>query len=95
VTTKPTTNGPGGELTVQLNQSHGSFELVLSPLILALLGLWLDRTLGTGPWLTIAAAVLGLVGASVKIYFEYRSKMAAHAASAPWASATDVTRVDA
>lgn len=80
VTTKPNHHGPGAEMTLQLNQSHGAYELVLSPVILALLGFWADRSLGTGPWLMVSAALIGFVGAVVKIYYSYRSKMAAHAA---------------
>jgi F0F1-type ATP synthase assembly protein I len=68
----------------QLHSSHGSFELVLSPVILALLGLWLDRSvLDTTPVLTIVCAVLGFVGAAVKLYYGYRAKMAEHAAAVP------------
>jgi F0F1-type ATP synthase assembly protein I len=69
-----------------LNESHGSFELVLSPVLLALLGYLLDRQLGTGPWLTVVAAILGLVGATIKLVVQYKLKMAEHEADAPWKS---------
>ena len=69
-----------------LNQSHGSFELVLSPVILAFLGFLLDRQLGTGPWIMVVAAVVGLFGATTKVILEYKAKMAEHESNAPWSS---------
>ncbi len=65
----------------QLNSSHGSFELVLSPIILALVGLWLDRSvLDSTPWCTVTFAVVGFAGAVVKLYYGYRLKMSELAA---------------
>ncbi len=64
------------DATRQLHRSHGSFELVMSPLLLALVGLWFDRTLGSTPWLTIGAALLGLYGAGANIYYQYNATMA-------------------
>jgi F0F1-type ATP synthase assembly protein I len=61
------------------HRSHGGFELALSPVILALLGLWLDRTVGTTPVFCVLFAVIGFVGVAVKIFFVYRHGMAAHA----------------
>jgi F0F1-type ATP synthase assembly protein I len=72
------------EHTRQLNRSHGSFELALAPVILGLLGLWLDRTLGTVPVFLVTFTVLGFVGAGVKIYFTYRYEMAQHEADVAW-----------
>lgn len=69
-------------VTQSLNQSHGSFELVVSPLVLGLLGWWIDGRAGTGPWLAIALATLGVVGAAIKVFYEYRERMAAVAADA-------------
>jgi len=69
----------------QLNKGNGSFELVLSPLILAMIGFWLDRSvLHTTPWMTVTFALLGLVGATIKLYYTYRFKMAELDAAAPW-----------
>lgn len=62
-------------VTKQLNSSHGSFELVVSPVILALIGYLIDSALGITPVLTIIAAVLGVAGASVKAYYTYRLNM--------------------
>jgi len=72
------------ELNRQLNQGHGSFELVLSPLIFALLGYLLDsRVLHTTPVITVVFAVVGVVGATIKLYYQYRTKMAELAAARP------------
>jgi F0F1-type ATP synthase assembly protein I len=73
------------ELTQQMHNSTGSYELVLSPLLLALFGYCLDRWLGTFPVITIVFALLGLIGACIKIYFGYISEMDEHEKDAPWA----------
>ena len=61
-----------------------SYEFVVSPVVLALLGLWLDRTIGTTPVFCVIGAVLGLVGATISIYYGYRNRMAELAEKAPW-----------
>ena len=68
-----------------MHKSTGSYELVFSPLLLALIGYGLDRWLGTLPVLTIIFAVVGLVGACIKIYFGYMAEMDEHDKDAPWA----------
>jgi F0F1-type ATP synthase assembly protein I len=73
------------EITDDMNRSVGGYELVFSPLILALIGFGLDKVFGTLPLFTVAFAVLGLVGVVVKIYFQYRTEMERHEASGPWA----------
>lgn len=73
------------ELTQQMGRTTGGYELVFSPLLLALIGYGLDRLLGTVPILTITFGVLGLVGAVTKMYFSYRSEMERHEANGPWA----------
>lgn len=75
----------GRELTKSMHRSSGSYELVLSPLILALIGFLFDRALGTTPVITVIAAVLGLSGACIKLYYGYKNDMADHEAEAPWA----------
>ena len=72
------------ETTRQLNRSHGSFELALAPVILGLLGLWLDRTLGTVPVFLLLFTVLGFAGAGAKIYFTYRYQMEQHQEQVSW-----------
>ena len=74
------------EFNAGMNQSHGSFELVLSPLILALLGYLLDtRVTHTTPVFTVLFAVVGVIGATIKLYYTYRAKMAELDAASPWA----------
>jgi len=68
-----------------MHRTTGGYELVLSPLLLALIGYGLDRWLGTVPVITIAFAVLGLTGAVIKLYYGYRGEMEAHEANGPWA----------
>jgi F0F1-type ATP synthase assembly protein I len=72
------------ELSEQVHRTTGGFELVFSPLLLALLGYGLDRLLGTLPVFTIIFAVVGLAGAVVKLYFTYRLDMEQHESSGPW-----------
>lgn len=73
------------DITKQMHRTTGGYELVFSPLLLALIGYGLDRLLGTLPLLTIVFAVLGLAGAVTKLYFTYRSEMEQHEAAGPWA----------
>lgn len=75
----------GREITEQLNRSTGGYELVFSPLILALIGFGLDKLFGTLPVFTAVLAVLGLVGVVTKIYIQYRAEMEQHEATGPWA----------
>ncbi|MCU0267377.1 MAG: AtpZ/AtpI family protein [Acidimicrobiales bacterium] len=74
-----------GELTKDFRRSSGSFELVMSPLLFALIGFGLDRWLGTVPVLTILFAVVGFAGAAVKLYYAYKFEMDRHEAEATWA----------
>lgn len=62
-------------MSEQLQQSSGSYELVLSAVVLGLLGLLLDRWLGTTPMFTIVLTILGFVGAGVSIYYRYRHQI--------------------
>jgi len=72
------------ELTQQMGRTTGGYELVFSPLLLALVGFGIDKLLGTLPLFTIVFAVLGLVGAVTKIVYTYNSEMEQHEASGPW-----------
>jgi MFS family permease len=76
------------ELTRSLHRSHGSYELALAPVLMALIGLWLDKTFDTLPIFTIVLAVV--VGGTplgapligwVAVTFGPRWSMAAGAAS--------------
>ncbi len=78
-----------GQLADGAHRSSASFELAFAPVILALLGLWLDRTLDTTPLFVVSFAVLGVLGVGVKIYYQYRHQMEALRADAPWAAEPD------
>jgi F0F1-type ATP synthase assembly protein I len=82
--TSPQQRSASEEATRSLNRSHGSFELALAPVIMALLGLWLDRTIGTVPVFTLVFALVGVLGSSIKVYYGYKTSMAQLDAAAPW-----------
>ena len=64
-------------LTVQqgVNSSTGSYELVCSAVLLGLIGFALDSWIGTRPLFTVIGACLGLLGATISIYFKYQHNM--------------------
>ena len=70
------------ELNEQLGRSHGSFELVVSPVILGAGGWWIDTKVGSAPWFMIGAVVFGVAGAVTKLYLDYRMRMGQLAESA-------------
>ena len=72
------------ELTRSLHRSHGSFELALAPVLMALIGLWLDKTFNTLPVFTIVLAVVGVLGSTIKVIYVYKAQMAEETADAPW-----------
>lgn len=79
------------ELTAQreLYQGFGdtftrSIEMVLTPLLFAVGGWALDRSLGTSPVLLIALALFGLAGTGVRAYYGYVRRMNEHEENAPW-----------
>lgn len=71
-------NGFGDTLT-------RAVEFVAIPGVFALLGRLLDDRFGTGPLLTVALAVFGLVGTFVRAYLAYETAMREHEAERPWA----------
>ena len=64
------------------HQSAGGYELAFSGVIFALIGLMLDRWLGTVPFLTVLLTVVGFGGAVVNIYYRYKREMEFHDAEA-------------
>lgn len=72
------------ELTRSLRRTTGSFELALAPVLMALIGIWLDRTLGTLPLFTVGLAVMGIAGAAVSIYYSYDRQMRRLQEDGPW-----------
>jgi len=63
-------------------RSHGGFDLVLAPVLLGLVGLWLDTQLGCRPLLTLVLLTLGAVGATLKVYYDWRRGIDAATAAA-------------
>jgi len=68
-----------------MHHSAGSYELVFSPVVLSLLGLWLDRTIGTTALFAVVFALLGFIGSAILIYYRYSAEMAEHEKGRPWA----------
>lgn len=60
-----------------------AFELVVTPLLFALLGWLVDRALGTGPFIAIALGAFGLAGVAVRSYYQYAARMDALEAALP------------
>ena len=65
------------------NAMSRAVELVLTPLLFALLGLLVDRWLGTGHILTVVLGAVALTGLSIRMYYGYRETMRAHEARLP------------
>jgi F0F1-type ATP synthase assembly protein I len=68
---------PTAALTDAAHRSSASFELVLGPVLMALIGLLVDSWAGTRPWFTVVFAVWGMAGAGVLVYYRYRQQMEA------------------
>ena len=64
--------------TQDYHQSGGGYELAFSGVIFSLIGLWIDRRLGTVPWFTVTLAALGFFGAVANIYYRYKRDMDRH-----------------
>ena len=73
-----------GEFSKGLRRSSGSYELVFSSAILALIGFGLDRWLGTLPLFVTIFAVVGFSGACVKLYYGYKVEIEKQEQGAPW-----------
>lgn len=73
-----------GEFSKGLRRSSGSYELVFSSVLLALIGFGLDRWLGTLPLFVIIFAVLGFSGACVRLYYGYKYEIERQEQGAPW-----------
>ncbi len=54
-----------------LGQSTGGYDLVLTGVVFALFGLWLDKRFGFTPVLTIVMTVVGFTGAVLNVYYRY------------------------
>lgn len=65
------------QLTEQMHNSSGSFELVLSAVILGLGGYVVDGWVGTRPLFMVLFTILGFVGAAASVYYRYKYEIAA------------------
>ncbi len=63
--------------------SHG-VALVAAPVAFALLGVWIDRLVGTGWVLTAALAALGVAGSVASLYYRYEARIARLDEGKPW-----------
>jgi hypothetical protein len=63
--------------------AHGA-AMVLFPLVLGLLGHWLDGLAGTGWVITAVLVTFGVVGAFASAYYRYEARMAQHDEGKPW-----------
>ena len=73
---RPSESSNSSPFSEQLRHSSGSFEMVLSVVIFGGLGWYLDRRLGTRPWLAIGLSVLAAFGAIASVYYRYRHQLA-------------------
>jgi F0F1-type ATP synthase assembly protein I len=61
-----------------------ALEMAVIPVILALLGLAVDRRLGTVPLFTIVLLVAGTAGGFARAYYAYRFQCALDEEKRPW-----------
>jgi F0F1-type ATP synthase assembly protein I len=55
--------------------STHAIELVLTPLVLAVAGIFVDRWLGTAPVFTVALCAFGVVGSFATTWYRYEARM--------------------
>lgn len=63
------------QLSQQMQNSSGSFELVLSAVLLGLCGYFVDGWVGTRPIFMVLFTVLGFVGAAISVYYRYKHEI--------------------
>lgn len=61
---------------LQLQQSSGSYELVLGSVVFGLIGLLIDRRIGTTPLFLLTFTVAGMAGAAISLYYRYKHRIA-------------------
>lgn len=59
-------------------------EMVLTPALFLLGGLWLDSRFGTKPVFAVSLAVLAFGGVIAKVYYVYRAAIAREEEGKPW-----------
>ncbi len=58
-------------------RGHGGWEMALTPVLFGLIGWVIDGWLGSGPFLTILAALVGLGGSVANQCYRYNDRMTA------------------
>lgn len=58
-------------------RGHGGWEMALTPVLFGFLGWMVDGWLGSGPLLTVLAALVGLGGSVANQYYRYNDRMTA------------------
>lgn len=62
-----------------------AMAMVALPVVLGLLGWWIDGLLGTGPAFLIALASFGVVSSFASAWYRYERRIAEHDEGKPWA----------
>ena len=63
-------------------------EMAVTPVILTLIGLWVDGRAGTTPWIAVSCALFGMIGGFVKAYYVYVHKSEEEEAKRKWLQRT-------
>ncbi len=73
-----TSEAPGSSQRVDFHmvESSGSYELVLGSVIFGLIGLFIDRRIGTTPLFMLVFTIAGMAGAAISIYYRYTHRIA-------------------
>jgi hypothetical protein len=66
------------------NANNGAFELVLTPMILAAIGVWLSHVVGGGLLLPFALGFIGLGGVVYRLITDYKVRMKQAEEGKPW-----------
>ncbi len=69
-------------MTRDMAQGVSGYELVLSGVVFALAGVWIDKKLETTPLFILVLSVLGFGGSALNIYYRYNREMREHEAEA-------------
>ncbi|HEX9681859.1 MAG TPA: AtpZ/AtpI family protein [Acidimicrobiales bacterium] len=75
-------NGAGNTLS-------RAIEMVVVPVVFALIGAWVDRILSTGPLIMILMVLFAVAGLAVRSYYAYGEDMRRQQEGAPWSTAVD------
>lgn len=67
--------GQDRRLGEDLGQSTGGTDMVLTGVVFALAGLWLDTKLGTTPLFIIVLTIVGFAGSVLNVYYRYNREI--------------------